>query len=162
MARRAENRGDPAVQAFWNRYRGALARHGITGKAAFWAEKRAKDFVARGGGGKLAERTAEDVRAYFSKALTRRPLDGWQIAQWVDAVRILYDGPVRTGWAGAFEWEQWKEPHLNFPALVERYHADVSTTMIYTHVLNRPGLAVRSPADLAPPPGSREPFQPHP
>ena len=26
-------------------------------------------------------------------------------------------------------------------------HADVSTTMIYTHVLNRPGLAVRSPAD---------------
>jgi site-specific recombinase XerD len=27
-------------------------------------------------------------------------------------------------------------------------HADVSTTMIYTHVLNRPGLAVRSPLDL--------------
>jgi integron integrase len=27
-------------------------------------------------------------------------------------------------------------------------HADVSTTMIYTHVLNRPGLAVKSPADM--------------
>jgi integron integrase len=27
-------------------------------------------------------------------------------------------------------------------------HADVSTTMIYTHVLNRPGLSVKSPADL--------------
>ena len=27
-------------------------------------------------------------------------------------------------------------------------HADVKTTMIYTHVLNRPGLAVRSPADV--------------
>jgi integron integrase len=26
-------------------------------------------------------------------------------------------------------------------------HADVKTTMIYTHVLNKPGLAVRSPAD---------------
>lgn len=26
-------------------------------------------------------------------------------------------------------------------------HHDVATTMIYTHVLNRPGLAVRSPAD---------------
>jgi integron integrase len=26
-------------------------------------------------------------------------------------------------------------------------HADVSTTMIYTHVLNKPGLAVKSPAD---------------
>ena len=27
-------------------------------------------------------------------------------------------------------------------------HADVSTTMVYTHVLNRPGMAVKSPADL--------------
>jgi integrase len=26
-------------------------------------------------------------------------------------------------------------------------HSDVSTTMIYTHVLNKPGLAVRSPLD---------------
>jgi integron integrase len=27
-------------------------------------------------------------------------------------------------------------------------HSDVSTTMIYTHVLNRPGLTVKSPADI--------------
>ena len=27
-------------------------------------------------------------------------------------------------------------------------HADVSTTMIYTHVMNRPGLAVKSPLDV--------------
>jgi site-specific recombinase XerD len=26
-------------------------------------------------------------------------------------------------------------------------HSDVSTTMIYTHVLNRPGMAMRSPLD---------------
>ena len=26
-------------------------------------------------------------------------------------------------------------------------HKDVSTTMIYTHVLNKPGLGVKSPAD---------------
>jgi integron integrase len=30
-------------------------------------------------------------------------------------------------------------------------HKDVSTTMIYTHVLNKPGLAVRSPLDREPP-----------
>jgi integron integrase len=30
-------------------------------------------------------------------------------------------------------------------------HKDVSTTMIYTHVLNKPGLAVRSPLDHQPP-----------
>ncbi len=26
-------------------------------------------------------------------------------------------------------------------------HQDVATTMIYTHVMNRPGLAVKSPVD---------------
>jgi len=26
-------------------------------------------------------------------------------------------------------------------------HKDVSTTMIYTHVLNRPGIGVKSPLD---------------
>jgi site-specific recombinase XerD len=26
-------------------------------------------------------------------------------------------------------------------------HSDVSTTMIYTHVLNRPGVVAKSPAD---------------
>jgi integron integrase len=34
-------------------------------------------------------------------------------------------------------------------------HKDVSTTMIYTHVLNRPGLGIRSPLDCDEPPGSR-------
>jgi integrase len=42
-------------------------------------------------------------------------------------------------------------------------HRDVSTTMIYTHVLNRGGLGVQSPADFLPdrrqePPG-RRPFR---
>ncbi len=30
-------------------------------------------------------------------------------------------------------------------------HADVSTTMIYTHVLNKPGITVTSPLDTLPP-----------
>jgi integrase len=30
-------------------------------------------------------------------------------------------------------------------------HRDVSTTMLYTHVLNRGGLGVRSPLDQPPP-----------
>jgi site-specific recombinase XerD len=30
-------------------------------------------------------------------------------------------------------------------------HKDVSTTMIYTHVMNKPGLTVRSPLDNQPP-----------
>jgi integrase len=33
-------------------------------------------------------------------------------------------------------------------------HRDVSTTMVYTHVLNRGGMGVRSPADLVGPAGA--------
>ncbi len=47
-------------------------------------------------------------------------------------------------------------------------HKDVSTTMIYTHVLNKPGLAVRSPLDYqpamrrrGPTPGYMENFPPN-
>jgi site-specific recombinase XerC len=36
-------------------------------------------------------------------------------------------------------------------------HKDVSTTMIYTHVLNKPGLGVRSPLDDREPPGRKNP-----
>jgi hypothetical protein len=38
-------------------------------------------------------------------------------------------------------------------------HEDVSTTMIYTHVLDRPGLGTRSPADMA---QARIPLSPRP
>lgn len=34
-------------------------------------------------------------------------------------------------------------------------HKDVATTMIYTHVLNRPGLGIRSPLDEPPPSSSQ-------
>lgn len=37
-------------------------------------------------------------------------------------------------------------------------HKDVSTTMIYTHVLNKPGLAIRSPLDYQPPTRRRHPI----
>ena len=38
-------------------------------------------------------------------------------------------------------------------------HKDISTTMVYTHVLNKPGLAVRSPLDDQQPTGRRHPNQ---
>jgi hypothetical protein len=36
---------------------------------------------------------------------------------------------------------------VNFLRSLRDNHKDVSTTMIYLHVMNKPGLAVRSPVD---------------
>src|SRR5205807_336501 len=40
-------------------------------------------------------------------------------------------------------------------------HKDVSTTMIYTHVMVKPGLGVRSPLDGQPGPGHSSPSHPN-
>lgn len=45
---------------------------------------------------------------------------------------------------------QARKPTISDQKTIEELlgHANVATTMIYTHVLNRPGLTARSPADL--------------
>lgn len=46
------------------------------------------------------------------------------------------------------ERERLWEAHYDIRTVQELLgHANVATTMIYTHALNRPGLSVKSPAD---------------
>ncbi|WP_025322747.1 integron integrase [Deferrisoma camini] len=122
MASRLPTQGMPSAKArtFWKRYRNVLGNEGIRGKAADWCVRRAQHFVRYGTGGKIADRSPEDVRAYFSRYLTKPTLEAWQVGQWVDAVRLLYT-MLNTPWASGFEWERWKEPHLHFPDTIERY-----------------------------------------
>jgi len=199
---------------------------GTRGYAADWCVRRAQHFVRYGTGRRIANRFPEDVEAYFSRYLRKPALEAWQVARWVDVVRLLYT-MLNVPWASGVqcpsaeaEWPwQWVFPshrlstdpksgivrrrhiheagalkavrraakragiakrvsrhplrHSSATCLLEAGsdirrvqeplgHADVSTTMIYTHVLNRPGLAVQSPADFGDPADHREPLHPLP
>jgi integrase len=68
-----------------------------------------------------------------------------QIASW--RVGLTVPGGLRF-----LEFRRGRDPTTTAAALLREFlellgHSDVSTTMIDTHLLNRPGLEVRSPAD---------------
>jgi hypothetical protein len=100
---------------FWNNYRSVLARRSVSPKAAAWYVKRAKHFVWKRNLTQLQAVSAEAVAGYFNKALSRGTMEEWQIAQMVDAVRILCEEVLALAWAVEFEWKRWKQPHLQCP-----------------------------------------------
>ena len=112
---------DRRVVEFWRQYRQAIIADGLDTKHTDWYIKRAEQFVERTKNVKLKDKTAEDVRAYLARLATRWNLEEWQFIQVVDSLRVLFIKMVKTQWAQDFPWEKWKEPHLNFPDVLERY-----------------------------------------
>jgi len=143
------------VEEFWRRYREALERRGLRGTAAEWTLKRAQQFVAAVPAVRLANRTPEDVRAYFGRVLSGGRLKDWQIGQVVDGVRILYEDLVQVAWAADFPWKAWKEPHLSFPEVLARYAQGASAR--YAEIPRGP--AADSPQGLQAVDAHREVFE---
>ncbi len=110
-----------SVSRFWNRYRKALAACNIHGRAADWCVRRIEYFIKSARGFKLKDHSAEDVKAYLCRQILDYRLGDQELAQTVDALKILFRDTIKLDWAGGFPWERWKEPHLHFPDELEYF-----------------------------------------
>ena len=112
-----------AVDAFWKRYKKILEENDIHGTTAEWYVKRVDYFIQSTNATRLKDKTAEDLRAYLAKIILRTNLDERQYLQILSALRVLFQKMLNSSWAKDFSWEEWKEPHLNFADILERYRA---------------------------------------
>lgn len=107
------------IGKFWHDYRCAVLGEGVDEKSADWYVSAVDCYIKNAEGLSLKTHTVRDMEYYLASTIKKENHDEWQYAQVVDALRVLFQKIVKSDWAAGFPWEQWKEPHLNFPAKLE-------------------------------------------
>ena len=80
---------DPASRFFSN-YLICLDNSSIPKRRRRWYVKRVEEFIAAQKGHKIKDLTSSDLTRYFEMLGRQNRLSGWQFAQYIDAIRILY------------------------------------------------------------------------
>jgi hypothetical protein len=144
-------------QRFWDAYRGAAEENRVRTDLLAYYVKWVKTFVDFMPDKNLRERSGKDIETFLVDLAQRPNVADWQVRQARHALEIFYEmflphyvsattpPSVRHSFATHF-----LDSGYGILRTVQELlgHADVSTAMISTHVLNKPGLTVMSPADF--------------
>ena len=95
-------------RVFWAEFAQLVREEGFEGQAPSWIVRRAEAFVGGLDGRKLREVSPTYVERHFRDLGRDAALEGWQLEQVVEALRILFLVRLRAEWAGAFDWDGWK------------------------------------------------------
>jgi site-specific recombinase XerD len=143
----------------WDQFIDLARDADVPERALRWYVRRIEQYCAAYANLPLRQHSPETLTAFLHKAGRSPLLQAWQFRQLVHALqRAIKDAAARTGIRKRVTSHTLRhsfathllESGYDIRSVQEQLgHADVSTTMIYTHVLNRPGVIVTCPADFA-------------
>jgi len=97
-----------AVARFYDNYLNCLKDASIPEKQRRWYVKRIEAFIKTHSGRKIKSLTGQEVSGYLEMIGRQNRLSGWQFAQCIDAIRILYCELLSTPACQGVDWEYWK------------------------------------------------------
>lgn len=113
-----------AASRFFDHYLAALIRHRVPERQRRWYVKHGEVFIKDQNGRKIKTLSGGDVAGYFDTLGRREGLAGWQFAQRVDAIRILFCEVVRSPACTEVDWDFGAIPHALSMPIVLRWHAN--------------------------------------
>lgn len=84
------------VSRFFSNYLLCLNKYPIPEKQMRWYVKRVEEFIKAQNGRKIKTLSVRDVTLYLEMLGRQNRLSGWQLAQCIDAIRILYCDLLET------------------------------------------------------------------
>jgi site-specific recombinase XerD len=151
MVKIMDVRNSKEPDGFWEAYRGCAEENRVRPDRSPFYVNWAKDFAICLPEKPLKDRSRKDIEAFLADLGKRRGIADWQVQKAVKeaAARAAINKKVSCHTLRHSFATHLLEARYDIRTVQELLgHANVVTTMIYTHVLNRPGLSVKSPADI--------------
>ena len=98
---------DESVSRFWDKFIQKTKSYGAKDSAVKWYVQHAEGYIKAHAGVRLAEHTADQVRAYLDEKGRNKRLADWQFKQIVRAIKLLFTEMVSAPWANAFPWDDY-------------------------------------------------------
>lgn len=98
-----------ATSRFFENYLSCLDKAGIPERQRRWYVKRVEDFIKAQNRRKIKHLSAGDIHGYFETLGRQSRLQGWQFAQCIHALQILYCKLLASGVCQEVDWAYWMD-----------------------------------------------------
>jgi integron integrase len=98
-----------AVTRFYDNYLKCLYKHAVPEKQRRWYVKHIESFIKAHSDRKIKSLSALDLNNYLEMLGRKKRLSGWQFAQGINAIRILYCDLLSSPPCQSIDWTYWED-----------------------------------------------------